>query len=83
MTGHGYTKTDPAVERWNLMRESAYKHFRFTRKTTSVALWSFLIIPGTLLYISRAGDAKWNWAGKLKGEALAIKPPAQTEAASE
>jgi hypothetical protein len=66
----GYTKIDPAIERWNQMREGAYKHFRFTPRTTLFALWGFCIVPGTILYVSALTDSRWNLSAKLKGQSL-------------
>jgi len=70
MGGHGYTKVDPAIERWNQMREDAYKKFRFTPRTTLFALWGFCIVPGTIFYLSTLTDSRWNWSAKLKGQSL-------------
>jgi hypothetical protein len=52
------------------MREDVYKKFRFTPRTTLFALWGFLIVPGTILYVSALTDTKWNWSAKLKGQGL-------------
>jgi len=76
MAGHGYTKLDPAIERWNNMRENAYKHFRFTPRTTWQSLCGLVLIPGAIFYLASNQDMKWSWSGKLKNQSLARVPPA-------
>jgi len=68
-------KTDPAFERWNIMREDVYKHFRFTPSVTrKVVLWA-AIVPVTAWYIASQQDYKWDLAGKGKKESLLKHPP--------
>ncbi|EIW85283.1 hypothetical protein CONPUDRAFT_150105 [Coniophora puteana RWD-64-598 SS2] len=71
MAAHSFIKLDPAVERWNRMREDAYKHFRFTPRTTFVSLMGFVFVPGAIYYLSTQTTNKWSWAGKRKDQALA------------
>ncbi|KAI0956880.1 hypothetical protein AcW1_005456 [Taiwanofungus camphoratus] len=71
MAGHGYTKLDPAIERWNHMRENVYKHFRFTPRTTFQSICGLVLFPGAILYLASKQDGKWSWSGKLKNESLA------------
>lgn len=79
MAGHGYTKLDPAVERWNAMRENAYKHFRFTSRTAWQSIAGLILFPGAIYWLSSNQDTKWSWSGKLKNESLArISPPAES-----
>ncbi|GBE82597.1 predicted protein [Sparassis crispa] len=77
MAGHGYTKHDPAIERWNSMRENAYKHFRFTPRTTWQSVCGLLLVPGAVLYLAAHEDCKWSWMGKLKNESLARVQPSR------
>ncbi|KAI0050017.1 hypothetical protein FA95DRAFT_1603870 [Auriscalpium vulgare] len=79
MAGHGYVHTDPAVERWNRMREDVYKHFRFTSRLSWISLTGLVLVPGALLWTSSKTDLKWNWRGKLKGESLSTVPPPAAE----
>ncbi|KZT28607.1 hypothetical protein NEOLEDRAFT_1175902 [Neolentinus lepideus HHB14362 ss-1] len=73
--GHQMVKHDPAIERWNAMRENAYKYFRFTPRNTFIGIVGVVIVPGTLLYIASQTDNKWNFNGKRKGESLLIHAP--------
>ncbi|THH08531.1 hypothetical protein EW145_g2637 [Phellinidium pouzarii] len=66
-------KVDPAFERWNRMREDVYKNFRWTKSTTRIAFVGLVAIPGLVCYICWKQDAKYSWAGKRKGEPLAIQ----------
>ncbi|KAI0792911.1 hypothetical protein C8Q75DRAFT_587382 [Abortiporus biennis] len=70
MAGHGYVKQDPAIERWNNMREDAYKHFRFTRKTSLQVFAGLVAFPLAIYFISAKTDGRWKWDGKRKGESL-------------
>jgi hypothetical protein len=69
-SAHNLTKLDPAIERWNNMREDVYKHFRFTRRTSWIAFCGFVFVPSALFYIANSTDLKWRWTGKLKNESL-------------
>ncbi|KAJ8583546.1 hypothetical protein M405DRAFT_866952 [Rhizopogon salebrosus TDB-379] len=71
MAAPSFLKLDPAIERWNRMREDAYKHFKFTPRTTRVAIYGFVLVPGAIYYLASQTHLKWSWAGKRKGEALA------------
>ncbi|KII88784.1 hypothetical protein PLICRDRAFT_176325 [Plicaturopsis crispa FD-325 SS-3] len=74
---HGYVKHDPAIERWNIMREDVFRHFRFTSRTTWVTMCGVFIVPGAFYLIASSNDRKWNWRGALKGESLASKPASE------
>ncbi|KAH9001759.1 hypothetical protein EDB92DRAFT_1939586 [Lactarius akahatsu] len=74
MAGHGYVNNDPAVDRWNRMREDVYKHFRFTSRASWISLTGLVLVPSALLYFSAQQDLKWKWNGKLKGESLHSRP---------
>ncbi|KAI0328093.1 hypothetical protein GY45DRAFT_1436440 [Cubamyces sp. BRFM 1775] len=76
MAGHGYTKTDPAVERWNTMREAVYKNFRFNSRTTRQSIMGMVVFPAAVFAVAYSQDMKWDWTGKRKGEPLARNPPA-------
>jgi len=79
---HHTVKIDPAIERWNQMREDVYKGFRFTPYTTRKVLTWAVVVPGIVGYIVYTNVYKWNWRGKLKGESLKrIQPAAPTAAA--
>jgi len=70
MAGHGYVKHDPAIEKWNNMREDAYQQFRFTSRNTRLALVGLLLVPGALFYFSNTTHMRWDWTAKRKGESL-------------
>jgi hypothetical protein len=53
------------------MREDVYLHFKWTPRTTRIAVLSFIAIPTALYYATAKTDAKWSWSGKRKGESLA------------
>ncbi|EAU88126.1 hypothetical protein CC1G_03798 [Coprinopsis cinerea okayama7 len=65
---------DPAIDRFNSMRENAYLNFRWTRKTVTTAVIGFIVVPVAIYYGTVASTNRWNWNGKRKGEPLAIKP---------
>ncbi|GJF00769.1 hypothetical protein PsYK624_170700 [Phanerochaete sordida] len=70
--GHdGPVKLDPAIERWNHMREAVYKHFRYTRSTTIISVLGLAVFPGLIYYTCTLTDLKWKYGGKRKGEPLA------------
>jgi len=71
MAGHGYVKHDPAIERWNNMREDAYKHFRLTPRTAWISFAGLALVPGAIYWIAANTDLRWRWGGKRKGESLA------------
>ncbi|KAF8892695.1 hypothetical protein BD779DRAFT_1205329 [Infundibulicybe gibba] len=77
MAGHG--AEDPAIERFNRMREEAYKNFRWTRQTTRTALLGFIIVPGVIYYFSNQYHMKWDWVAKRKGESLDTVSKSQTD----
>jgi hypothetical protein len=70
MAAASYLKLDPAIERWNRMREDAYKHFRFTRRTTLISLTGFVFVPGAIYYLASQTHLKYKWTGKRRGESL-------------
>ncbi|KDQ59415.1 hypothetical protein JAAARDRAFT_126720, partial [Jaapia argillacea MUCL 33604] len=61
---------DPAIERWNHMREAAYKHFRFTPRSTWIVFCGLVLVPGTVYYLNSSSDMKYSWDGKRRGESL-------------
>ncbi|OSC97661.1 hypothetical protein PYCCODRAFT_1481184 [Trametes coccinea BRFM310] len=80
MAGHGYTKTDPAVERWNTMRESVYKYFRFNSRTARQSILGMIVFPAAIYAIAAHQDMRWDWKGKRKDEPLARNPAPAVEA---
>ncbi|KAF9514876.1 hypothetical protein BS47DRAFT_1294607, partial [Hydnum rufescens UP504] len=69
-------QTDPAIERWALMRENLYQNFRFTpikTRQTIVLMIGFPLLGGLLAWST---DARYDWAGKTKGTSLLRSPPA-------
>ncbi|TBU47006.1 hypothetical protein BD309DRAFT_887440 [Dichomitus squalens] len=81
MAGHGYTKLDPAVERWNVMREDVYKHFRFNSRTARQSILGMIVFPAAIFALSYNQFGVWDWTGKRKGESLArIAPAPEAEA---
>ncbi|KAG8941774.1 hypothetical protein FRC04_004091 [Tulasnella sp. 424] len=82
--GHGALKTDPALERWNLMRENVYMHFKFTPSVTRKVLFWAGVVPVAAFYMAANQDYKWDWAGKTKNESLYRVPsPSSTTATEE
>ncbi|KAI0317769.1 hypothetical protein OF83DRAFT_1171722 [Amylostereum chailletii] len=79
MAVHDVVKHDPAVERWNHMREDAYRHFRFTNKATWLALAGLVIVPSAIYTLASSEDNKWNWTAKRKGQSLYRIPPPSLE----
>jgi len=76
MAGNPLFKEDPAIERWNRMREEAYIHFRWTRKTVRTAVVGFVVVPGIVYYLASKYQYKFDWLQR-KGEPLlptAAKP---------
>ncbi|TFK26402.1 hypothetical protein FA15DRAFT_667493 [Coprinopsis marcescibilis] len=67
-------KHDPAIDRFNAMREGAYLNFKWTRKTVTTAVIGFIVFPTALYYMTARTHNRWNWTGKRKGEPLAINP---------
>ncbi|KAH9857721.1 hypothetical protein C2E23DRAFT_720059, partial [Lenzites betulinus] len=65
---------DPAVERWNNMREAVYKNFRFNSRTARQSILGMVVFPATIFAIAYHQD--WDWRGKRKGELIARNPPA-------
>ncbi|KAM6500753.1 hypothetical protein JOM56_003767, partial [Amanita muscaria] len=65
-------KTDPAIERFNRMREEAYKNFRWTRTTVRTAVLGFIVFPGLLYGLSQVGYRRWDWIARRKGEPLRV-----------
>jgi len=67
-----FTFRCPPMHSFNLpsQREDAYKHFRFTPRTTIVSLMGFVFVPGAIYYLSTQTTNKWSWAGKRKDQAL-------------
>ncbi|KAF8226185.1 hypothetical protein L208DRAFT_1303085, partial [Tricholoma matsutake] len=65
----GLCQEDPAIERWNRMRQDAHLNFRWTRRTTRTAVLGFIIVPGMVYYLASKYNLKFNWT-KRKGESL-------------
>ncbi|KDR73428.1 hypothetical protein GALMADRAFT_251085 [Galerina marginata CBS 339.88] len=77
--GHGPVKIDPAIERFNTMREEAYLSFRWTRRTVRTAVLGFVVFPAAVFLIASKYHLRWDYSGKLKGESLAtVVSPSQS-----
>ncbi|KAF8634361.1 hypothetical protein AX15_000972 [Amanita polypyramis BW_CC] len=72
MGAHGTVKIDPAIERFNRMREEAYKHFKWTRTTVRTTVLGFIVVPGILYYLAGTGYRRWDWVARRKGEPLDV-----------
>ncbi|KAH8081888.1 hypothetical protein HD553DRAFT_343961 [Filobasidium floriforme] len=76
--GHGGfepVKIDPAIERWNHMRENVYRTFKFTPKTArQVTLWGALV-PALVGLGAWAANGQLDWAGKQRGQSLYASAP--------
>ncbi|KAF7777460.1 hypothetical protein Agabi119p4_3532 [Agaricus bisporus var. burnettii] len=70
---HGPLKEDPAINRFNTMRESAYLRFRWTPTTVRTTMLGFVLVPLAIYYIADRHDARWDWTAKRRGESLAIR----------
>ncbi|KAI0702330.1 hypothetical protein BC835DRAFT_1411154 [Cytidiella melzeri] len=69
--GHGGpVRIDPALERWNSMRENVYKSFRFTPKATVQVFVGLVAFPALIYYAAASTDLKYKWTGRRKGESL-------------
>ncbi|PPQ89077.1 hypothetical protein CVT25_006449 [Psilocybe cyanescens] len=77
--GHGPLKIDPAIERFNTMREEAYLNFRWTRRTIRTGILGFIVVPVAVYYLADQYNLRYSWAGTLKGEPLSIKARASQE----
>ncbi|KAG6853702.1 hypothetical protein C0991_002238 [Blastosporella zonata] len=67
-------KADPAIDRFNTMRETAYLNFRWTRRTTRTAIIGCLVVPAIAYYLSSEYTNKFDWQ-KRKGEPLTRSTP--------
>ncbi|KDQ18119.1 hypothetical protein BOTBODRAFT_29445 [Botryobasidium botryosum FD-172 SS1] len=77
--GHQTLKHDPAIERWYLMRENVYQHFKLTPVVTrKVVAWG-LAAPLLCGLLAWKADLRWDWAVKKKGESLLAKPKGNVE----
>ncbi|KAK1920828.1 hypothetical protein DB88DRAFT_501189 [Papiliotrema laurentii] len=78
MGGHGDfhpVKLDPSLERWALMRENVYQHFKWTPRTTRhVMIWG-VIIPFATYFTLSHFDRRYDYAGKFKNQSLLRIPP--------
>jgi len=75
--GHYHpVKIDPAVERWNLMRENTYQTFKFNRKITQNVIMFGLVVPAAIGFVAYRYDNVFDWAGKMKGSNLRREAPA-------
>ncbi|KAF8964647.1 hypothetical protein BDZ97DRAFT_875186 [Flammula alnicola] len=75
----GPVKIDPAIERFNNMREEVYLNFRWTNRTVRTALLGFVVVPAAIYYVADTYYQRWDFTGKLKGEPLASKPRTATQ----
>lgn len=48
---YGQLIKDPAIERWNHMRENTYPHFKFTKTTLGQLFFWVGVIPGATYYL--------------------------------
>ncbi|KAF9533343.1 hypothetical protein CPB83DRAFT_845104 [Crepidotus variabilis] len=78
--GHGAVKIDPAIERFNTMRESAYLNFKWTPRTVRTAMLGFVAAPAIVYYLADNYYLHWDFVAKRKGQPLASAPPQPTEA---
>ncbi|KAF9459553.1 hypothetical protein BDZ94DRAFT_1005303 [Collybia nuda] len=68
-----FVKEDPAIERFNRMREEAYLKFRWTKRTTRTAIIGFIVIPGAMYYLASQYTLKFNWTNP-RGQMLTGSP---------
>ncbi|PCH38793.1 hypothetical protein WOLCODRAFT_64987, partial [Wolfiporia cocos MD-104 SS10] len=60
---------DPAIERWNDMRETAFYRWRWTPRYARQAVIGLIVVPAAIFYVSATND--WDFVGKRKGQPLA------------
>ena len=46
-----FLQKDPAIERWNTIRETTTPHFKWTPKTVAMAIFWLGVVPGSLYKI--------------------------------
>ncbi|RDB23994.1 hypothetical protein Hypma_008854 [Hypsizygus marmoreus] len=69
MAENPLVKEDPAIERFNRMREEAYLNFRWTRRTARTAVVAGIVLPGIVYYFASKYQWKFQWQ-KRKGESI-------------
>ncbi|VDC05355.1 unnamed protein product [Peniophora sp. CBMAI 1063] len=74
---------DPALERWNAMREGAWAHFKLTKRNTRPILMMGVIIPAGLLWLAASSDNKFNMVSRRKNDSLLRNPPVVAEPTEE
>ncbi|KAJ3504868.1 hypothetical protein NLJ89_g7717 [Agrocybe chaxingu] len=73
--GHGPVKIDPAIERFNNMRESAYLNFRWTNCTVRTAVLGFIVVPAAVFYLADRYNQRFNFTATRKGQSLYVGAP--------
>ncbi|KAF9451220.1 hypothetical protein P691DRAFT_757500 [Macrolepiota fuliginosa MF-IS2] len=68
--GHGSIKEDPAIERFNTMRETSYLRFKWTPATVRTALLGFIVVPSAIYYFADKYHVRWDWVGRRRGQPL-------------
>jgi len=68
--GDGPVKVDPAIERFNTMRETTYLRFRWTPRTVRTTLLGFVVFPAAVYYLADKYYLHWDFTAKRKGEPL-------------
>ncbi|KZV65851.1 hypothetical protein PENSPDRAFT_689514 [Peniophora sp. CONT] len=61
---------DPALERWNAMREGAWAHFKLTKRNARPILVMGVLIPAGLLWLAASSDNKFNMVARKKNDSL-------------
>jgi hypothetical protein len=73
--GHGPLKIDPAIERFNTMREDAYLNFRWTNRTVRTAVLGVIVVPAAVYYLADRYYQRFDWAGRPKGQSILVTAP--------
>ncbi|TRM56617.1 hypothetical protein BD626DRAFT_518733 [Schizophyllum amplum] len=56
MAGHGgVLKTDPAIERFNVLRENSHTRFRWTRHSIKTAMVGVIAVPVAIFLTAKYG----------------------------
>ncbi|BGP31059.1 hypothetical protein JCM10296v2_002823 [Rhodotorula toruloides] len=69
--GYHPVKIDPGVEAFAYMRENVWQHFRFTNRTTRLAVLWGVVVPSLVYAVSYQQDLKWDLLGARRDDPIA------------
>jgi len=80
----GAFRHDPALDRWNEMREGSWAHFKLTRRNTKPILLMTVAIPLAVYWLATSTDNKFDMVGRRKTQSLLRNPsPSAAESTDE